>query len=373
MRLLDSGLIYDAAAAPADRCCAAFTGLMSLAGGTILCTFKAGKEKLSPNDNVIIMRSRNGGASWEQICSGFPTDPLGVPGSYSSGYLFEEEPGRLMAALCWVDRSDPSLPLSNPDTTGLLDMRVFLAESRDGGATWGPLRELSMRPHPGVALTSEPIRLHNGSIFLPYESWKDWNDEEGTHRAAARLSFDGGATWPETVIMGSHPQQQRFYWDNRLAKDPRTGRLVAMYWTHDPTAGLDVDITIQWSDSEGRNWSIPEPTGIAGQIASPLVLDDNRLLCVYVHRHNPPSIRALVSSDLGKTWDQANEIVLYDSTGGREAGTSGPRIKAEYWADMYRWTFGHPKAIKLPNGNVLAAWYGGKPDALSMHWGRIEV
>ena len=40
---------------------------------------------------------------------------------------------------------------------------------------------------------------------------------------------------------------------------------------------------------------------------------------------------------------------------------------------MYRWTFGHPKALELPDVTVLTAFYAGTPEALGIHWARISL
>ena len=371
MRILDRGLVYDAQTAPAEGRCAAFTSLVRLGDGSLLCSFKVGPAKLSPLDNILILRSTDQGRNWHEHFRGFARGWQGTPGSFSSGYPCEIAPGRLLIALTWVDRSNPDLPLANPATAGLLPVRTLLAESDDGGATWEPLRELVMRPQRGATLTSEIVLLNGGELLLPYESWKDWDDVEGVQSANGRFSSDNGRTWSEPIVMASDPAQRRFYWDNRLAKHP-DGRVAAMFWTHDPAAGVDVDVHLAWADPTGRNWSSPRPTGIAGQIAAPLAMGPETLFCVYVHRHDPPSIRAVVSRDLGQSWDRQDELVVYESGGGREAGTSGPRLKADYWEDMYRWTFGHPKAVLLDAGAVLVAYYAGAGDALSIHWARIE-
>lgn len=374
MEIIDRGLIYDAAQAVTARKCAAFTGLIRTADGALLCSFKVGPQKLSPEDNVCIMRSVDEGRTWSPLFEGFASgDWQGTPGSFSSAYLFESGPGALWMNCLWIDRTDPALPLANPETTGLLTMRHLVAESHDGGKTWGPLREVSLRPSPGASPTNEILRLDDGSLLLPYESWKEWDDREGTQRAHVRISRDGGGSWGPPVVMASDPDQKFYYWDNRVTLHPDSGRVLALFWTHDSEAGEDVDIHLAWSSPDGATWSQPEPTGVAGQIAAPLCLGGPDLLSAYVHRHNPPSMRAVRSSDLGKTWDLANEVVLYESGAGAEAGTEGPRYEADYWDDMYRWNFGHPRLVRIDDATVLAAYYGGTPEELSIHWTRLAL
>ena len=159
---------------------------------------------------------------------------------------------------------------------------------------------------------------------------------------------------------------------HQSAVDPETGRLAAMFWTHDRVAGQDVNAHIAWGSPDGRQWTYPVDAGFAGQIPNPVVLADGRLMAVYVHRHYPPSLRAVVSSDFGKTWDVANELVYYEH-GAAQAGMAGTVELSNYYDDMGVWSFGHTHAGLLPDGTVFVAWYAGDADSLSIHWARIEV
>ena len=130
---------------------------------------------------------------------------------------------------------------------------------------------------------------------------------------------------------------------------------------------------LAWGSADARDWSAPRSTGLPGQIAAPLLLPGNKLLIVYVHRHQPPSLRAVLSDDPGAGWG-ADELVLYEkSRGAAEAGTGGRRAFGDYWSDMNIWTFGHPGALLLPGGDVLVTYYAGDLDALSIHWARIAL
>jgi len=115
-------------------------------------------------------------------------------------------------------------------------------------------------------------------------------------------------------------------------------------------------------------------TGICGQIAAPIPLADGRLLAFYVHRRAPGSMRLVLSEDAGATWDTAHELVVYDSTAGRERGVDDEHEYSQYWDDMNAWTFGHPAGVALADGSVLLAYYGGPHNkCLSARWARITV
>jgi len=273
----------------------------------------------------------------------------------------------------WVDRSDPTLSFVNPETAGVLPMRVLLAESPDGGETWGPFRNVDVRPEVGCAVTGPVFALADGALALPYESWKEYHDPSpGNHVAWVRLSFDGGETWPEKAIVATDPDGRVFYWDQRIARHPDSGQLVAMFWTHDRELGIDIENHIAWGSANGREWTIPSPTGSRGQHCQPISLGGDRLAALYVHRHDPPSLRAVVSDDFGRTWRRDEEIVFHESGVGTEPGAAGTRQFEDFWQDMMAWRFGHPRGVLLSDGDLFVTFYAGDETATSMRWVRIE-
>jgi hypothetical protein len=375
MQVIEHGIIFDARQAPPQRRFCSFTSLLCTADGRLLAAFRAGSSKDSADENILICESTDGGHSWELVWEGFPLEYAGVRGAWRAGALFELEPGRLLGYFTWFERTDPALPLSNPETQGILPSRLLLAESSDYGRSWHAWRELDVRPFEGVSATGAPLRLSDGALGFPYEAWKSYYDARpGTHHALLRRSPDAGRTFESPIIVAHDPAARVFYWDQRLGIAPDTGRLIALFWTHDRQLGQDRNIHVAWGSPDGRRWtSPPADTGFAGQIAYPLCLGGERVLAVYVHRHDPPSIRAVLSRDFGRTWELAEECVVYESAAGRESGVGGQREFGDYWADMNRWTFGHPEACLLPDGQVLAAFYAGDTTAMSMHWARLAL
>lgn len=371
MHIRDRGLIFDATAAPpAARFCT-FTSLIRLRDGRLVAGFRTGSAKDSGDDDIRLLVSADEGRTWTQTCDGIGEFPPGSGGRMRAVGLAEVDAGRLLASFNWIDRSDPTLPLANPETQGILPTKVYVAESSDIGRTWSPFRPVDLAPHKGNATTGDLLVLHNGNVALPYEAWKEYHDASpGEHHASLRLSHDGGQSWTGPVIVAHDDENRLLYWDQRLTV-LADGRLLALFWTHDRHAGQDVPIHLAWGSPDGRTWSTPQSTGIAGQIAAPLGLPNGRLFMAYVHRHAPPSLRALLSEDGGESWH--DELVFYEKRRGGESGMAGRRDFADYWADMNVWTFGHPAAVLLPDGDVFVAHYAGDEDAMSMHWVRIGL
>ena len=174
-------------------------------------------------------------------------------------------------------------------------------------------------------------------------------------------------------MVAQHPTHSVYYWDQRLAVHPETGRIVVMFWTHDPGIKEDIDVHIAWGSTNGRTWTLPSGTGLPGQHCQPIPLGGDRLGAVYTHRRDPPGIVFAVSDDFGHSWDRAKEIVVYSSAVGTESGAQGPRESKELWDDMIAWRFGHPRGLLLNPREVFLVYYAGDDVIKSAYWARVEL
>ncbi|MDD9988246.1 MAG: hypothetical protein OXQ31_18360 [Spirochaetaceae bacterium] len=188
----------------------------------------------------------------------------------------------------------------------------------------------------------------------------------------------GGAPGPH---LGLGPRDRgggRFYWDQRLAVHPETGRLVAMFWTHDARAGRPLDVHIAWGEPDGGGWTEPVGTGITGNHTQPLAVGGDRLLAFYPTRGaGRDALRAIMaaeSHDFGRTWDAAPRTVVYRSEHDEEAGSRAGRTLLDTWSDMTEWRYGHPRAALLHDGTVFIVFYAGATaSATDVRWARLEL
>ena len=383
MRIIASGLVYDAERAPARRASNAFTGVAALADGTVLVSFRQGSARDSPDGITAIYASGDAGARWELRYDGDGDSEWEGTAGETRGLSIRQEPdGTLLGTGLWVDRSGPPRPFANPRTTGLLPMRLFHARSRDGGATWVDRSVVPTAPHRGASPCSMPVlNLPDGVRAQPYEVWKEWDDPRPAPQAAyLRLSHDGGAAWPEHVTVARDPSGGHYYWDQRIAAHPESGRLVATFWTHDTRVGGPVDVHIAWGSADGRAWSQPAPTGLDGQHTQPLAVGGERLLAMFPFRARragePSGIMVAESPDFGQTWPQERRTVVYRSDRGWQAGAAGGRTLQQTWTDMQRWSHGHPRGALLADGTLFMAWYGAArtgSERTGIHWARLAV
>jgi len=373
----DRGEIFDAGNAPPDQRIAFFTSLCVLASGKILAGFQNGPCKNSACSTIRLCRSGDGGRTWDLLSFEFVTGLDGIPGSLSCAELVEVAQGRLMLFATWFNRSDPGLPLFDPETGGILPSRQVFAASSDEGETWSAWGELSTGTLRGCSLTGPVIQWQDGILAVAFESFKEAGDpSQGRHSAWVVVSKDGGDSFSEPLLVAKHPEDQVYYWDQRLCAAAGSGCFAAMFWSHDLAAQKDLNVHFRSAELKQNTIEGTPPAGlpITGQICAPLFCPDGRLLAFVVNRTQPGTMSLWCSPDGGLTWPDEDRLIVHthDERAALTQGTSRIDFN-QYWEDMGRWSFGHPALRFLPDGRLLLAWYAGTPDCMSIHWARVTV
>jgi hypothetical protein len=278
----------------------------------------------------------------------------------------------VLAVIYWVDHSDPSLPFFNEKTEGLLDSRIFLSKSRDGGATWSRPRLLDLAPFNCPTPTTGPLlTLANGELACQFELNKHYNDlTPWRHASVLMYSRDEGRTWPEHVLVSSDPENRFFYWDQRPAV-VEDGRILDVFWTYDSRSAAYCNIHARESRDNGRTWSDMWDTGVPGQPAPPVLLPGGRIGMVCVDRTAAPVIKMRFSIDGGRTWPDKTAVVLYGDQAASQ--TEHKKTMQDAWAEMAKFSLGLPTTVRLRNGDILVAFYAGsRTDHTDIRWLRVR-
>ncbi len=373
MKIVTQGIVCRGEDGTARSSCA-FPGVAALPGGRWVCGFRAAPlKKESAGQHALIALSDDEGKTWTVPRSPFePPEIDGRPGLFRAAYPTSLGGDRVLAALCWVDHSDPALPFFNEDTEGLLETRIFLAASDDGGATWSTPVLVDTVPYSSpTPLTGPVLALPGGELALQFELNKAYFDRTPwRHASMMLLSSDGGKSWPRPSLVSQDPDNRIFYWDQRpgLLTD---GSLLDLFWTYDRAGSEYLNIHARRSRDNGRSWSAIWDTGVPGQPAAPASIDDGRIVMAYVDRTGDPVIKLRVSPNGGKTWPRSTEMLLFRPGLGSQSGKKGSLQEA--WTEMEKFSLGLPAAASLPGGDVLVVFYAGPdPDLTDIRWLRVR-
>jgi hypothetical protein len=336
-----------------------FPSLTHLRDGTRWCSFLEGSEKTGPDGRIRCFRSAREGGTWEPAPSPADADARDPRHSYLMCHALETEPGHLLAVYQRVDRSDPSAPLFHPRTSGMRPATVRLSRSTDGGKCWSAARDLEHRIA-DIFVPGKPLILPDGTLGLPGEVWHEW--DRGFVESPASLlvlSHDAGETWPSAAVMAKSPDGAAIHGDPRIASFA-DGRLVCLFWKYSLATGKDEPVHVSFSEDGGRSWSTPASTGLVSQIASPLCLGGDVVLCVYQRRFGESAgIRAVLSRDGCRSFDEDTDILLWKSPTG--IASNDP------FAGYAHYAFGYSSIVRKSDREAYVIFWAGSGSATGIH------
>lgn len=202
----------------------------------------------------------------------------------------------------------------------------YLHFSRDYGRTWTETVCIDTGPYIGGYTPRNVVELTDGTLLM-------CTADHPTNQAAYCVrSVDGGATWSSPIEIG----MLRSGCSEPAAVVTDEGRIVVMI-RHDGDGDTSGFLHQSVSTDGGSHWSTLECLPIWGYPAHLLQLTDGRLLATYGYRREPFGIRACLSRDGGRNWDDDAEIVLR--------------------ADLRNRNLGYPESLQLPDGSMFTVYY----------------
>ncbi len=375
MQIESRGIIFDPIKWGGDQLLTSFVGLCSTESGALLATCQLGSSKNAVDATLVVCRSIDQGRTWARCEHEFATSIEGCEGSLSSGDIIEVASGQLLLIATWFDRSDPARPFFDPVTEGILRSKQLKAFSNDEGQSWSNWTELDLGGIKACSNTGPILRWADGTIGFAFESLKEYCDPTPVvQRAWCVLSRDGGQTFDAPITVAHDPQNQKFYWDQRLCVGSETGDFIGLFWTHNVAEKKDMPVHLCQGNLLGGDKRIPPPTPtcLEGQIAAPLLLADGRCLVFVVDRSEPGRLILFRSDDREFNWSR--QLTVHSQIEYAELTQGCDKIDyAQYWEDMGKWTFGHPAIVALDGQTVIVAYYAGMPNHTLIHWARIRL
>ena len=327
-----------------------FPSLMRCSDGTFLCTALVGSKKSGPDGRTRVFKSVDGCRSWVATPSPTGYDEADNPKwGFQMCHIAELSPGHLLAAYLRSERFKPEEALFHPETSGMQHSVVRLTESKDQGESWSEPWDLNYTL-PDIIAPGQFVKLSEGTLGLPFEVWheweKGWQEGPSTRLLASR---DGGKTWSEAGIIAKDETRLHIFGDPRLTRLPN-GHLIVLVWVHNIATETDLPVHLSGSTDNGLTWSPLVSTGIIGQIACPIALEENLLLAVYQKRFGPEAgLRAVLSYDSGITWDMDSDTSLW--------GLGLNTDKQNPFSGYEEYSFGYSSVFKLSAKEFLVSFW----------------
>lgn len=311
-------------------------------GNEILVGFSIGDYKdLGNNHNIdrekpehhVLARSLDGGHSWKLE---YPAEQHVLVGPSSKGFrhgIFppgqsEPEPVECPGGIEFT-HPDFAMTLRMEDSnTGA--SRFYY--SYDRGHTWkGPFR-LPMMGQKGISARTDMVINGKHDCFFFLTAAKS-NNKEG--RVICARTTDGCKTFEFVSYVGPEPAGYNIM--------PSTVRispteLLCTIRCHNGSRENARSWIEAWRSKDNcKTWEFDQELTDCGEgnPAATLKLKDGRLCMTFGHRKAPYEMRALLSSDNGKTWSEP--FVIEGEGGGRDMG--------------------YPRTLQLENGNVVTVYY----------------
>ncbi len=337
-----------------------FPGIAVAPNGRIIVNWRSAPEKIPmAGQHVLYSISDDGGESWSKPFDVFEP-PLhdGRPGAFRAGYPSWIN-GRFCMVLCWVDNSIPDRPFFKEENSGLLDCKIFWAESNDYGETWSKPEYIGTEPFEkfSTPITGPLLSFSDGEMIAQFELNNAYDaTEEWRHLPVLKFSEDQGRTFESHSVPASDPENHIFYWDQRplVLKDDT---LVDFFWTWDNASSSYFNIHMSYSADRGMNWSEALDTGIDGQPGQPVEFADGSLMLPYVDRTAKPAIKVKTSSDRGRTFckDELEiSLPIEDKQTDKQSDVNGA------WNEMGKFSLGLPAGASSGHDTAYVVWYAGE-------------
>jgi len=231
---------------------------------------------------------------------------------------------------------------------------LFITRSLDGGISWEHRIRLDVKPFLGTGHRDSCSRMPSGRIILPLHGRRT---QDKADVAFIIFSDDDGLTWSEPVVTACDKEGKICYHEPSILvlsnhhiiatyRILRETQVSSQKDENDVPSHVD-DILFNESRDGGKTWSEPQPTGVAGHPTHMIQLQEGPVLCVYGYRAPPYGIRAVLSTDNGKTWNTEKELILRD-----DAACSDPDHAIDSAIDI-----GYPFVTQLSDGRLMAVYY----------------
>jgi len=371
LHLVDEGILYRNPLPGHQVVHASIPFTLQLPGGELLSMYRRGTAFYSVDGVLAMVRSANGGRTWQESGVVRELRQDDRPYSYSAPTVTLLSDGSLVLVAMRRDHSDPAMLAVNPRTGGFMPVQTLLFRSSDQGHTWSEPEVIGIPDDMILDVSGPVIELNDGRWFLPFDRGKAYDDPSPVKTYMLGLfSSDRGRTWGDAVDVADGRTSGIGYFHGRVIK-LLDGRLFTLLWARDEESGAFLPIHRVVSNVRGEDWSAPAATTLPGQTSWAADLGDGRMVAAYTYREGTqPGIMAAVSLDGGVTWDMDRQVRLWDATGRETIGVASVNTYPQSHDVI---AFGKPMATRTADGDVLVSFWATEQCMTHARWARLRV
>lgn len=338
--------------------------LALLDNGDLVAAYDLAEAIGAVDYRTYLSRSTDGGESWSEPVRFFE-DTVEEPARYTVR-ISRLSDGTLVGAGRRSYCRHPETGGWNPDTYGVEPGDWFILRSADGVSWSGPEEiepPLADQPY---EVCHAIVEVGDGRLLLPTGLLRTW-EGEAPHglKTIALVSGDKGRTWTEYLEVFEDPAGEVIYHEVSLI-ELADGRLLSVAWPFNSVVGKTLMRVPYAISPDGRKFTLRGSTDIAGETTKLLSLDDDRVLCL-TRRTDVPGLWAVLAQIQGDEWVNLDEAPMWQ---GSESRMLGERDSATELAALH---FGFPNLLRLPDGDILAAFWCREDCIHNIRWLRIRV
>ena len=144
------------------------------------------------------------------------------------------------------------------------------------------------------------------------------------------------------------------------------GRLLSVAWPFNATAGKTLLRVPYAIAPDGKEFTVRGSTDIPGETTKLLSLGDDRVIS-FMRRTDQAGLWAVLSEIRGDEWVNLAEAPMWQGSDSRMAG------EAAAATELAALQFGFPNPMRLPDGDVLVAFWCLEDCIHNIRWLRVRV
>lgn len=370
LEMVGSGLLY-ANPYPADWAIHGyFSRIVEIRSGELLCVYRRASAMYGDDGRSWVLRSLDGGASWNDEGCLYDGSDDDRPYSYSATSMTRMGDGEIVVIGFRFHRPSPNTPMYDAETGGHLMEQPLLFRSGDDGRTWvGP--QLLEKPDEHIIYYDSITELTDGRWFVACDWDRTYDEYDGLPSHVSGLfSDDRGKTWGDRVQLTGGPSTEKAFRHTRVTK-LADGRLIAFPWAGSADGSEFHTLHRIEGSPDARQWKPPQPTTLLAQTNRPADMGDGHVaLIMSVRESDQPGIYVALSDDEGVTWDTNHWVQVWDAYGRDSLGV--PRTD-KYPAAHDTISFGAPDAICLSDGDIMASFWASQRGQMVVRWARLRM